>query len=529
MTFDYDALDHLTQITYPDGTTQQWIYDKLKPILHRDRLGRVTRFHYNALKQLAAIQDASGKTTNVEWNNNTLQSVTDSLGRTTQWKYNAQGQLIEKLYPDNSAISYEYYTNVNWLKTRTDAMGQKTHYTYYPDGTLQSISYSNTKNPTPSVTFNYNTTYKRLTSMADGTGTTTYGYNPSDIPTLGAGQLNEVNGPLNADVIRYDYDELGRLKERKINNVPTSYTYDELNRLKTINCPIGTFTNIYWNNINRLKQVDYPNGQKTVLDFYGIKQDQHLKQIRNISSSGDLLSQFDYQYDINRTITQWTQQLDNSPTTVIDLDYDKLNQLLAATYRQNGQVTKEFGYHYDKAGNRLSEKIDDNVTQASYNNLNQLINRQAGGAVLFKGNLNESGEVKVANQSALITEGTNFFQTASLQVGTNVVSIVATDENNNTKTNLYQIVTNPNEEETFEYDLNGNLISKTSPNSTVKYDWDGADRLIRITRQLSLSTNVSEFTYDGLSRRVRIVEKENDSLIRDNRFIWEDKAIIEER
>ena len=155
--------------------------------------------------------------------------------------------------------------------------------------------------------------------------------------------------------------------------------------------------------------------------------------------------------------------------------------------------------------------------------------RQSGGALLFKGNLNESGEVKIDNQQALITQSTNFSQTASLQVGSNIVSIVAADNNNNETTNLYQVVVNPSEAETFQYDLNGNLISRSSANSAVNYDWDGENRLIRITQQNAVSTNVSEFSYDGLSRRVRIVEKQNNNVVKNNTFVWKGGSLAEER
>ena len=530
LTMEYDDLDRLTRLTYPNGDTQEWVYDKLDAVRHKDRLGKITHFHFNSLRQLVALQDALGRTMNFEWCKcGKLQGFTDPQGKITKWKYDVQGRLIEKTYPDNTTVSYGYYTNVSWLHTRTDAMNQKTHYTYYPDNRLASISYSDTVHLTPSVTYNYSLTYPRLTSMTDGTGNTTYSYNPITPVALGAGQLATINGPLNADLITYTYDELGRVNERRINNVLTAFTYDDLERLATVTNPLGTFTNTYWNDTARLQQMDYPNGQRMVLDYYDNNGDQRLQQIHNLTTNNVTLSQFDYEYATDGTISRWIQQLGNSPATTIDLHYDKLNQLLAATYRQNGQVTQTFGYQYDKAGNRLTEQVNETVQQAVFNNLNQLRSRQTGGAVLFKGNLNENGEVTVNNQPALVTGGTNFAQTATLGEGTNVISIVATDDNNNVTTNLYQVAVNSSEQERFEYDFNGNMISRSTEASATYYDWDGANRLIQITQRNATSTNVSEFTYDGLSRRTRIVERENGVVTRDNRFVWEGSSLVEER
>ena len=54
---------------------------------------------------------------------------------------------------------------------------------------------------------------------------------------------------------------------------------------------------------------------------------------------------------------------------------------------------KRYYYSYDPAGNRTAEQIDDAVTSASYNNMNQLVSQQAGGALVFKGTVSEPANV----------------------------------------------------------------------------------------------------------------------------------------
>jgi YD repeat-containing protein len=53
----------------------------------------------------------------------------------------------------------------------------------------------------------------------------------------------------------------------------------------------------------------------------------------------------------------------------------------------------------------------------------------------------------------------------------------------------------------YTYDNNGNLTADLSRT----YEWDAADRLVAINN-IAIGGR-TEFTYDGLSRRVKIVEK----------------------
>src|ERR1051325_6648358 len=67
---------------------------------------------------------------------------------------------------------------------------------------------------------------------------------------------------------------------------------------------------------------------------------------------------------------------------------------------------------------------------------------------------------------------------------------------------------------TLSYDENGSL---TNDGLTRTFEWDAANRLTAINYT---SGNRSEFTYDGLSRCVKIVEKTNGSVISTRKFVW---------
>ncbi|MEW6738090.1 MAG: RHS repeat-associated core domain-containing protein [Acidobacteriota bacterium] len=85
-------------------------------------------------------------------------------------------------------------------------------------------------------------------------------------------------------------------------------------------------------------------------------------------------------------------------------------------------------------------------------------------------------------------------------------------------TNRVQSQTNPSK--TFTHDLNGNMTS----DGTRTFEWDAANRLVAVVQ----GTLRSEFTYDGQSRRVRIVEKNNGVVTSDKRFLWCDGEICEQ-
>jgi YD repeat-containing protein len=73
----------------------------------------------------------------------------------------------------------------------------------------------------------------------------------------------------------------------------------------------------------------------------------------------------------------------------------------------------------------------------------------------------------------------------------------------------------------FTFDANGNETS----DGTRTFEWDAENRLVAINQ----GTIRSEFVYDGLSRRVRIIEKNSGITTDDKRFLWCELEICEER
>ena len=528
LTFDYDALDRPTKITYPDNTFEQVVYRALDPVLTKDRRGHWTQTSYDPLRRVTDVQDSLNRITHFDWCGcGGLAALTDPVGNVTTWLRDVEGRVTAKIYPDTTQFTYAYETNSSRLRSVTDAKNQTTIYDYFVDNNLKQVAYSNAVIGTPSASFTYDTNFNRVLTMTDGSGVTTYSYNPiASPPSLGAGRLSSIDGPFANDTVTYFYDELGRVTNRAINSVAQKLTFDSLGRVVNLTNALGTFSNTFFGASGRISTNFYPNGQKTLFTYFGTTNDLRLQTIWNQKSGGTTLSKFDYTYDADGQIATWTSQADTNTPTVQVVQYDPVDQLLNSTVRSNnitGAILKQFVYGYDKAANRTSEGTypagaNPSLASASYNNLNEITNSTGAGTIRIKGHLDELGTVAVAGSNAPVdSRNTNFVGYASVSIGTNIVPVVATDYSSNVRSNRYQlIVTNNGTAKTLKYDANGNLTNVTTATYTNSYEWDAADRLVAINGP----TNRSEFTYDGLGRRTKIVEKQNGVAVSTNYFVW---------
>lgn len=479
ITTDYDNLDRPTQITYPDGTNQQFQFVQdfgqgLTTILDftksKDRRGLWTTRHYNANRQMDSITDPLNRTTQFGWCScGSLSSITDPKNQVTNFNRDLQGRVYQKFFADNTSINYLYdgQTAANTvgassrLKSVTDARNQRTNYSYLADDNIQQITYTNTSGqpltpPTPSVSFTYDPNYDRVRTMVDGSGTTTYAYNPIVAPpAVGAGQLASIDGPLTNDLITFGYDQLGRVTNRSINGAvnAASWIFDSLGRIGSATNKLGTFSYSYVNVTDRVSSMTYPDGASTVYSYFPNTQDKRLQEIKNQTGANALISQFDYTYDPDGQILTWTKNypgLSPAPQR-FDLGYDNADQLTSAPLKNatTNALIKQYTYGYDFAANRTSELIGATTTTSTPNNVNE-ITSQSG--------------------------GTN---------------------------------------RTLTYDLNGSVISDGSKRT---FEWDGANRLTAVN--YTGTTNRSEFCYDGLSRLVKIVEKSGTKIKSTRKIVW---------
>ena len=198
-TYEYDANDNQTKITYPDGNEVIKEYDLLGNMTKLiDHDGMVIEYDYDLLGQVLKEVHNSTKT------DNTL------LGTTTEYSYNSEGYLIGLLETTNNnvnrmKISYIYDDVGNVKQELREGMG------IYKDNTTSNYSYDTADKLTQTQVVNFATssivnssyTYDIAGNITND-GNYTYTYDIGNRVILKQG---------NGERIRYNYDSDGNLVE----------------------------------------------------------------------------------------------------------------------------------------------------------------------------------------------------------------------------------------------------------------------------------------------------------------------------
>ncbi|PYI94750.1 MAG: peptidase C39, bacteriocin processing, partial [Verrucomicrobia bacterium] len=511
VTTDYDNLDRKITVTYPDTTFEQFQYtDNITGAMtldltgSRDRRGLWTYRHYNANQKMDSIKDPENRTTQYIWCTcGALTGIKDPKDQTTTFYRDIQSRVYQKVFQDGATIDYLYEGQTapntvgatSRLKSSTDAKSQRTNYSYFADDTLQQVSYTTTGGqplspPTPSVSYTYDPNYDRLSTMTDGTGLTTYGYNPITVPpTLGAGQLASVDGPLANDTLTFGYDELERTINRSINGTANSSTvgFDSLGRTNGEVNNLGTFDYTYVGATNRPQMLHYPNGQTSNYSYYPNSGDKQLQTLQNLRPNLSNLSRFDYIYDKEHMITQWTKQNDASTAQPLYFTYDGADQLVL--WKNNSVPPLHGGIihqlTYDFAGNRQTDVYDEypgggwDPTETrkdeSFDSVNKLT------------------AVAGADPTPPPEPGPIHYEEGEPPP--------------------------PPPADTYTYDLNGNQTARIYwRGGGNTFEWDAANRLAAIN--YTGNDNRTEFSYDGLSHCKKIVEKTGTTVNSTKQFVW---------
>jgi RHS repeat-associated protein len=434
--FTYDKADRPLTIKYPDGTTSARVYQLLNLASSTDRLNRKTTFTFDALGRVTMMTDPLGRQTKYAYCDcGSLSQIVDPDNNATTLLYDLQERPSGKQYANGKQMTIAYELTTSRVKKQTDALGQITSYSYNLDDTLAEQTYLSAVNPTKPVSFAWDPNFRRIVSMTDGTGTTTYVYNAiSNPPQLGATQLASVTAP-QGDTATYTYDALGRPLKQILDGVASQMTYDAIGRIKTMTNALDGFTYSYLGGSKRPTQIKSTNGLVTNYTYYPNTADRRLQKITNNNHAASLISSFEYAYNAEDEITSTIidGQL-GSPVTRTS-SHDAAGQLTAMTNPLGG----DYSFGYDPGSNRTSEQIGATNLNFTYN----IVNAQTAPT---PASYNANGEpVSLAGRA-------------------------------------------------FKWDAAHRLISITKGTDTIKFVYDGLDRRTRITR-LSGSTVVSDKLY----------------------------------
>jgi RHS repeat-associated protein len=288
--------------------------------------------------------------------------------------------------------------------------------------------------------------------------------------------------------------------------------------------------------LSRLASVTYPNGQVTNYDWHPAAQHHRLAAITHRKADTTLISSYGYQFAKGGQLRTWTQQVGADPLEHWQIEHDEAEQLRSVIAREGGPtgaILRQQFYNYDPAGNRTGYQDGHSVRALSYNHLNQITSQPTGGPVRFEGTIDEPGTVSINEQSATMrtvldaNEDPTFRFAADVPLSTGVhqVTVEAVDGSSNTTSELYEVtVTELAGQTAPDYDPRGNMTSNGRGQS---YEWDALNRLLAI---VYVDDSRTEFTYDAFSRRVRILEKDDQGdPVTDKRLLWEGAVIVQER
>ncbi len=273
---------------------------------------------------------------------------------------------------------------------------------------------------------------------------------------------------------------------------------DDASRLTTITRGALNF-GFEYDAANRRTKMTYPNGVNTAYQY------DNLNRLTNLAAthtaSGTQVTNFGYQYDAAGSRTQ-KSTLDFTE----DYKYDPLYRLTRAD-RTNPGVTppNQWTWNYDQVGNRTSAQKDSEATTSDYNEKNQLTGSTGGGKMLWRGILDEPGNVNLTNAAASINgqparmlAGNVFEAELNLPTGANTVTIQAQDGSGNVATKNYSInVTGA--PATYTYDANGNLATKVEGGDTWAYSFNALNQMTAVTKN---AVTQATYSYDPLGRRL---------------------------
>jgi RHS repeat-associated protein len=477
LTTDYDNLDRKTRVTYPDTTYEQFQYtDNVTGVMtldltgSRDRRGLWTYRHYNANRKMDSITDPANQTTTYGWCTcGALESITDPKIQITRFNRDLQSRVYQKVFADTTTIDYlfEGQTAPNTpgatsrLQSSTDAKSQRTNYSYFIDNNINQVSYTDTSgNP-----------------LIPPTPSVIYTYDPNynRVASMmdGIGTTTYAYNPITAPPAL----GAGRLAsiDAPLANDTITFNYDPLGRVtkRSINGLVNedswTFDSLGRVSTEKNKLGTFTNS------YVGVT-----NRLSKIAYPGAASANYIYFPNAQDKRLQQIKNLNNNNQLISQFDYTYYVEGQVRTWTQNNPSLSTPQY-FDLA----------------YDDADQLW----------------TAPLKNVSTGTVITQYTYGYDLASNRTS----ELVGTVTTTSTPNNVNEITSQTGGmNRTLTYDYIGSL---TNDGSARTFEWDGANRLVAIN--YTGTTMRSEFSYDGLSRVAKIVEKTAGNIISTRKVVWD--------
>jgi RHS repeat-associated protein len=310
---DYDNLQNQIAFTVPDLSTVEYEYNSLNQLTKvSDPGGNCTTNYYDNNGLAICSSNAFGRVFLKEYDEfDRPTNILDANGVIIKLTYDALGRVLTQTYPDGGVEKLEY--SFSGLISYTNQLGSVTRYAYNLLG--RKIAETNANNEVIQYEYNY---AGDLTRLIDGKNQSTqWQYDQY-------GQLTNVINANNVSILRYKYDQEGRMTNRWSKaKGDTYYSYDQNGNLTNINYPVSADVSFTYDDLNRVTQM--VDGIGTTVYTY--------------DSNGNLLSEdgpwdqdtVSYSYTSSGLRSQLTLLQPNAPAWVQTYAHDSANRLTNTT------------------------------------------------------------------------------------------------------------------------------------------------------------------------------------------------------
>jgi len=573
---EYNGLGHLTHSVDPLGRTFSFLYSSNDVDLLEIRQTRVGnnellfRATYDGEHRPLTTVDAAGQTNTFTYNaRGQLLTVTNPKNETTSYTYDTDGYLITVDGPlpgtsDTVTTTYDFFGRVHTLTGVSgytlifdyDAMDRVTKITH-PDSTFEQYTYdlldlASFRDRSGRQTFFGHDAMRQLKQRTDPMGRVTrFGW-------CRCGQLESLTDPMGRTTT-WLTDVQGRTIARQYaDGSQVKYQYENTtSRPRLMIDEKQQVTQFVWNRDDTLRSVVYghtliptpgvsftydPDYQRMVsmTDATGITRYTYNPVTATPTSGAGALASVDGPLP-NDTITYTYDELGRPVHRAINgvdaaMTFDAAGRLMGVT-----NALGAFAYAYDAASARLVSKSFPNgqTTELTYGNTLQDLTLQRITHTFGATPISEflyGRDVARARITAWSQQAggqpPNLF-TFGYDAADQLLS--ATVTNTGVLTSQFAYTYDPTGNRLTEqigasnytatYNALNEISTTTATGASRSNEWDAVNRLVAVT----VGNQRTEFTYDGLSRRVAIRKLVNGSEVSFRRFVWCGGQICEER
>jgi len=486
-TFTYNSNGYLVAITGPLQTTNdvvKFTYDgfgRVQTMMETE--GYSITNTYDAADRITRITHPDGTYEQFVYTNLDLAASADRLTRWTTNTYNANRQLVQTRDPLARITRFQYCT-CGALEAMFDPAGNQTSWDHDVQSRVTAKRYADGSQ----ILYSYEIAKSRLKSVVDEKGQTkNYAYGPDD-NLIG---ISYGGAAVPTPAVTFTYDTNYNRRVTMQDGIGTTvYSYNPIagtpapgaGKLATVNGPLP----------NSLVTYQYDKlGRIRVRAINGVAQETSFDLLGRPSQVTNALGTFRYAY-VGATARIASESYPNGQTNLYTYYNNAGDQRLLQIRHlyPNGSLLSGCGYSYNSVGKIIAwtnvwDNLPTRVWRSTYDAAGQLTN------------------VLVLGGGSLVTNYAYAYDLAG---------------------NRTLIATNGVQTQFFYNPLN-QLADSTTTLRNVRYEWDAENRLTAI----NLGMNRSEFAYDGLGRRIRIVEKTNGIVASSNYFLWCGAMLCEER